>query len=81
MIIINNAQNDPLEVGNLDATDDTSADESSEEEVALPRRERPVVIYVIIRSRRRGVAELKSRTSSQLPLVNQSVSAVRRDNE
>ena len=28
----------PTEVGNSDATDDTSADESSKEEVALPRR-------------------------------------------
>ena len=29
----------------------------------------------------RNVAELKGRTSSQLPLLNQSVSAIQRDNE
>ena len=37
-IIIGNARRDPLEVGNPDTTDDTSADKSSEEEEALPRR-------------------------------------------
>ena len=36
LMIINNAYSDTLEVGNPDATDDTSADESSKEEVALP---------------------------------------------
>ena len=35
MIIINNAYSDPPEVSNSDATDDTSADESSEEGLAL----------------------------------------------
>ena len=37
-MIINNSHSDPPEVGNPDATDDTSADELSEEEVALPCR-------------------------------------------
>ena len=37
-IIINIACSDPPEVGNPDAIDDISADESSEEEVALPQR-------------------------------------------
>ena len=39
-----------------------------------------VVIYVIIKSRG-SVEELKGRTSSQLPLMNQSVSTVRKDND
>ena len=38
MIIINDAHSDLLQVGNPDATDDTSADESSEEEEALSWR-------------------------------------------
>ena len=38
MITINEVRGDPLEVNTAYATDDTSADESSEEEVPLPRR-------------------------------------------
>ena len=69
MIIINNAHSDPLEGSNLNATDDTSANVSSKEVVALPQRSTrckrpaPDVIYVIIRSQE-SVAELKGRTSS-----------------
>ena len=68
MIIINDACRDPREVDNSDATNDTSADESSEEEHyhegALDVRDPPwVVIYVIIRSWG-SVVELKGRTAS-----------------
>ena len=38
VITINEARSDPLKVNNTDTTDDTSADESFEEEVPLPRR-------------------------------------------
>ena len=37
-MIINDAHSDPPKVGNPDATDETSADESFKEEVALPQR-------------------------------------------
>ena len=38
VITINEARGDPLEVNTMHVTDDTSADESFEEEVVLPRR-------------------------------------------
>ena len=61
MITVNEVCDDPLEVNTAYATDDTSADESSEEEVPLPRRsarrKRParVIICVIMKSRGAGI--------------------------
>ena len=87
MITINEARDDPLEVNNAYATNDTSTDESSEEEVPLPRKStrrkrRAPGCHLCDHKITEGlVVKLKGRTRRLLPPMSQPEFVVQRDNE